>query len=88
MKDIAAPAGNVCLVSFDYPDRYKAQAVLKAALGRTGAVELLDPPSLPERAFTPNRLAMVTAGLFAGLVLGGIALAVRRHRTANFVTQS
>ncbi|MDR3699643.1 MAG: hypothetical protein P4L56_08425 [Candidatus Sulfopaludibacter sp.] len=85
VKDIHAPIGNVCLVSFDYPDRYRAQAVLKAAVGRTGAVELLDPPSLPERAFTPNRLAMVMAGLFAGLVLGGMALAVRRHRTPALV---
>ena len=88
IKDIAAPTGNVCMVSFDYPDRYKAKAVLDAAIGRTGAVELLDPPSLPERPFTPNRLAMVTAGLFAGFVLGGIALAVRRHRNPTFVTQS
>jgi hypothetical protein len=86
VKDIHAPIGNVCLVSFDYPDRYKAQVVLKAAIGRTGAVELLDPPSLPERAFTPNRLAMVMAGLFAGLVLGGFALAVRRTRTPALVT--
>jgi len=86
--DIAAPAGTVCMVSFDYPDRYKAQAVLKAAIGRSDTVELLDPPSLPERAFTPNRLAMVAAGLLAGLVLGAIALALRRHRTSNFVTQS
>lgn len=88
VKDIAAPTGNVCMVSFDYPDRHKAQAVLEAAIGRTGAVELLDPPSLPERPFTSNRLPMVTTGLLAGFVLGGIALAVRRYRTPNSVTLS
>ena len=86
VKEISAPIGKVCTLSFDYPDRYKAQAVLKAAVGRTSAVEVLDPPSLPERAFTPNRLAIVMAGLFAGLALGGIALAVRRHRTPALVT--
>ncbi len=45
-------------------------------------------PACRSAPFTPNRLAMVTAGLFAGFVLGGIALAVRRHRTPTFVTQS
>jgi len=33
-----------------------------------------------EQALTPNRLAIVVVALFAGLVAGAIALAVRRHR--------
>ena len=34
--------------------------------------QILDPPSLPVKPYSPNRLKLCGIGLFAGLVLGGI----------------
>jgi hypothetical protein len=84
-RDIGIDNAKACTVTFDYSDRYKAQAVMKeivARIGATGAakIEVLDPASLPAQAFRPNRLAITTTALFAGLLAGAITLAVRRHR--------
>ena len=81
IRNVETPRARVCIVSFEYPDRYKAYGVLQQIVARVNTVEVLDPPSLPEQAFWPNRLAIALAALFSGLVMGGIALAVRRHRT-------
>src|SRR5450631_320848 len=35
---------------------------------------MIDPPSLPTRPFSPNRFKMSLIGLFAGMILGGIAV--------------
>jgi LPS O-antigen subunit length determinant protein (WzzB/FepE family) len=44
-------------------------------------LEVIDSPSLPEKADSPNRLAIAATGLGIGLLLGTIALFVRRPRT-------
>ncbi|SPE39609.1 membrane hypothetical protein [Candidatus Sulfopaludibacter sp. SbA3] len=85
VQSLNATKGKVCIVRFDYSDRYKAQRavqeiVSKIAESWTVKVEVLDPPQVAEQALTPNRLAIVVVALFAGLVAGAIALAVRRHR--------
>jgi len=36
--------------------------------------QMIDPPSLPTKPFSPNRLKMSLAGLFAGLVFGAIVV--------------
>jgi hypothetical protein len=79
VRDLVVPNRKICTVQFDYSDRYKAQAVLRDIVAKVG-VDVLDPASLPERAFTPNRLALVMTALFVGLLTGAIALAVRRRR--------
>lgn len=84
VREVGAGNRKFCSVQFDYSDRYKAQGVLKEIVARIGT-EVLDPPSLPEQAFTPNRLAIVTTALLAGLLAGTVALAVRRHRTPVLV---
>ena len=85
-----APAQNgdvpAFVISFEYPDKFKAQAVVRELMasffrqdnlrrGNQGPfaaeiLEVLDPASLPQRQFFPNRPMMVAAGL-----LGGAALA-------------
>lgn len=73
-------------VSFEYTDRYKAQKVVremvaKMAATETAPLEVLDPASLPEQSFEPNRFFIVFLALVVGLLLGGVLLAVRQHRT-------
>ncbi len=79
------PTAKACVLSFEYSDRYKAQQVLREIVARAGGVDVLDPPSLAERPFTPNRLALVLCGLFAGLLLGVLILAYRSRRTPALV---
>ncbi len=79
VEPVHTPAGQFCVVSFDYSDRTNARAVLLQIVVKAGG-DILDPPSLPERPFAPNRLSLVLAALLAGLMLGAIALVVRRHR--------
>jgi len=85
VKRIDSPRASVCLIQFEYPDRYKAAATLRDIVAKIEAThadaQVLDPASFPEKAYTPNRLVLVMGALFAGLVLGTVMLNVRRHRT-------
>jgi hypothetical protein len=81
--------GVTFTVTFEYPDRYKAQAVthdLTAALAEQikstsgSPLTLLDPPSLPQGPSSPNRAAIIGVGFAAGMVLGLIVLGIRRRR--------
>ena len=52
----------------------KNDSELASSMERTQQGEhfrILDPPSLPTKPFSPNRLKLFGIGLFAGLVLGG-----------------
>ena len=82
------------LISCENPDKLKAQAVVRELVSRfieqnnaaqrnqgpsTGQIlEILDPPSLPQRHFFPNRAMIVTAGLLGGAMLGLLAVLVWR----------
>jgi LPS O-antigen subunit length determinant protein (WzzB/FepE family) len=94
----AAPAQNggvpAFLISFEYPDKFKAQAVVRELLasffrqnrlergdqGPSAAeiLEVLDPANLPQRSFYPNRPMIVAAGLLGGAVLGLLVVLVWR----------
>ncbi|MGA2772023.1 MAG: hypothetical protein ABSG26_14510 [Bryobacteraceae bacterium] len=85
------------VISCEYPDKLKAQAVVRElvtkfyrqwvatqmAHGPSGPeqLEVLDPPSLPQRPFFPNRPMIVAAGLLGGAVLGLLAVLVWRSAT-------
>ena len=45
------------------------------------SLEVLDPPSLPTSPERPSRLTIAAAGLGAGLLIGAIAIFLRRPRT-------
>ena len=95
----AAPA---FLISYEYPDKLKAQAVVRelvssfiqqnAATQSTRqpsaveSLEILDPPSLPQGPAFPNRPNIVAVGLFGGAVLGLLALLVWRRRRGRYAT--
>ena len=56
------------LISFEYPDRLKAQAVVRELTARfNGSAEVLTPASLPEKPSGPDRLAITGIGLGVGL---------------------
>jgi uncharacterized protein involved in exopolysaccharide biosynthesis len=75
-------------LSFRNPDREAAQRVTRELTNQMVeatksdrsplTLEVLDPATLPERATSPNRAALVGAGLAAGLGLGFLFLGVRR----------
>ncbi|MGB7721984.1 MAG: hypothetical protein WBL65_18940 [Bryobacteraceae bacterium] len=91
-----AQGGGVAafLISFEYPDKFKAQAVVRELLssffrqnkldrgdqGPSAVVNLviLDPPNLPQRRLGPNRSMIVGAGLLGGAVLGLLVVLVWR----------
>ena len=90
---IVSPAGKpggvppAFALTFEYPDRYKAQAVardLTSALsesmsGSNGPqLQVLDPPSLPTEPVSPRRSRIVIMGLIGGLVAGVLLVGVRR----------
>jgi uncharacterized protein involved in exopolysaccharide biosynthesis len=53
------------------------QSELATNLNKTQEGEhfrMIDPPSLPTKLFSPNRFAMSLGGLFAGLILGAVAV--------------
>jgi hypothetical protein len=89
LHPVSPSTRNVLLLSFDYTDRDKATHVLRDVIAKIGAgpagaqIEILDPPSLPETAFTPNRLAIVLGALLVGLLLGAALAMVRRQRTLS-----
>lgn len=82
------------VISCEYPDKLKAQAVVRElvtrfyrqwvatqmAHGPSGPeqLEVLWPPSLPQRHFYANRPMIVAAGLLGGAVLGLLAVLVWR----------
>jgi uncharacterized protein involved in exopolysaccharide biosynthesis len=82
------------LISFEYPDKFKAQAVVRELVasffwqnrldrgdqGSSAAeiLKVLDPASLPQRPFFPNRLMIVAVGLLGGVVLGLLVVLVWR----------
>lgn len=82
------------VISCEYPGKLKAQAVVRElvtrfyrqwvatqmAHGPSGPeqLEVLDPPSLPQRPFFPNRPMIVAVGLLGGAVLGLLAVLVWR----------
>jgi uncharacterized protein involved in exopolysaccharide biosynthesis len=81
-------------ISFEYPDRGKAQAVVRALTARFSEfntakagnelIEVLNPANLPEKPSQPNRLAVMAIGLTVGLALGlclslGVFLLRTRH---------
>ena len=84
------------LISCEYPDNLKAQAVVRELVTRFARqnvaiqraqgpsaeenLEVLDPASLPERPSFPNRPIIVTVGLFGGAALGLLAVLVWRGR--------
>ena len=67
--------------------RYKAQQVLQRVVAQAVAapanakIEVLDPPSLPEQPFQPNRIILTLFGLVAGVLLGAAwgGLSARRR---------
>jgi hypothetical protein len=82
------------VISCEYPDKLKAQAVVyelqtrfqeqnvaiqrKQGPSSQELLEVLDPASLPQRSFYPNRPMIVTVGLLGGALLGLLAVLVRR----------
>ena len=89
-----APAQNggvpAFVISFEYPDKFKAQAVVRKLVNSfftqnnlergnqappaAEILKVLDPASLPQRRLGPNRPMMVAAGLLGGAVLGLLAV--------------
>src|ERR1039457_2249629 len=68
------------LISFGYPDRLKAQAVVRELTARfNGPAEVFTPASLPEKPSQPDRLAIMGIGLGVGLVLGLLFVFLRRR---------
>jgi LPS O-antigen subunit length determinant protein (WzzB/FepE family) len=69
-------------ISFQYPDRVKAQAMTRELAQRfvegSGSMQVLDAATLPERPSTPNRLAFTLLGLVLGIGAGTLAVGIRR----------
>ena len=60
-------------ISFQYPDRYKAQAVVREVVARilpAGGLQVVAQPTLPDHPSEPDRLRILAIGLGAGLMLG------------------
>jgi uncharacterized protein involved in exopolysaccharide biosynthesis len=65
-------------ISFEYPDRLKAQAVVRELTARfNGSAEVLTPATLPEKPSQPDRPAIVAIGLGVGLALGLLCVFLR-----------
>ena len=72
-------------ISFNGEDPRQAQAVTSEltaqfvdALKDSAPLEVLDPASLPQSAFSPNRPAWLAAGLVLGIAAGLVLLGIRR----------
>jgi len=85
---------NSFAIRYEYPNRYKAQAVVREVVTtlfetnfmlsrQTGAtrqnLEVVSPAVLPEQPSSPNRLSIAVMGLTGGLMLGGLLTAFRRR---------
>uniref|UniRef100_Q02AJ8 Lipopolysaccharide biosynthesis n=1 Tax=Solibacter usitatus (strain Ellin6076) TaxID=234267 RepID=Q02AJ8_SOLUE len=60
-------------ISFRYPDRYKARAVVGEVVARilpAGGLQVVTQPTLPDHTSEPDRLRISAIGLGAGLALG------------------
>ena len=84
-------------ISFQYPDRFKAQAVtgeltqlfiVRNLVGRGPTLAVLDVPSLPQKPVYPNRAVILIMGLVVGLVIGLGILVARRSRQAHLGKQN
>ncbi|MCU1237603.1 MAG: lipopolysaccharide biosynthesis [Candidatus Solibacter sp.] len=84
-------SGAELRISYASPDPRKAQAVTSALATRFASIwpdapptsdlafEVPEPASLPVKPVAPNRLAFLSAGLGAGVVVGLLAAASIRH---------
>ena len=91
--------GQAFSIVFQYPDRYKAAQVVRRLTVAYQqefpptpggpVLRVLEAPLTPLLPFYPNRLAMVTAGLIAGMLTGLLSLKIwRRTRDYAVVTMS
>ena len=72
-------------LSFQYTDRYKAQAATRDLVTRiVGGMpsEVLDPPSMPLAPSSPNRIQIALFGIVAGGLLGMAASRFRQDTAA------
>jgi uncharacterized protein involved in exopolysaccharide biosynthesis len=82
---------RVFKISFAYPDARKAlnttnglitRLIFEATSNRDAAgfsIDILDPPTLPQRPISPSRTRFMLIGFFTGLVLALVALLARRR---------
>jgi hypothetical protein len=71
--EIGPADANSFRISFQYPNRYKAQAVVRDVAVRlisAGGLQLVTQPTLPDHPSEPDRLRMSAIGLGAGFALG------------------
>jgi hypothetical protein len=81
-------AKGAFIVSFTYPDRWKAQHATRDLVARFTGVpqsptEVLDPASLPQSPGFPNRPAIAMLGTIVGIVLGVAASHLRKMAPAT-----
>jgi LPS O-antigen subunit length determinant protein (WzzB/FepE family) len=70
-----------------YVRRERARALeLKKTDGVAGDLMVVDPASFPESPVAPDRPTLAAGGLAAGLLLGALALRLRRNRSQNLQT--
>jgi hypothetical protein len=77
-------------ISFEYPDRQKAQSVVSSLMQGVGQgssirIEPIDMPSYPSNPYYPRRPAIIGSGLLAGM-LAGLAFAWFLHRRQHSTT--
>lgn len=87
----SAASVHAASIAFQYSDPVKAQAVVRMIVSHAldlsvanparGKLEVLDPGTLPQRAFEPNRLAWALLGFFIGLLFGTAWHVGGRYRT-------
>ncbi len=78
-----APEGTATEVSFDYPQQYRAQAVVVRLIDRllaenvhvpgAGTLELVDPATYPHHSLPGKLSQMMAQGLLGGALLGAAA---------------
>lgn len=87
-----APVGTATELSFDYPQPYRAQAVVGRLVNRlvvenlrlhsAGTLELVDPPTYPQHSLPGKFSQMMAQGLVGGALLGAAAGWWRARRAA------
>lgn len=69
-------------ISFEYPDRAMAQKVTRHLTDKFVAtvpsIQVIDPPSLPQKPARPNWLSFMAAGLALGVGAGWLLFGIRR----------
>lgn len=96
IKPAAQRDSNIFVVRFRDADRFLAQRVVQDLVSRlidenlrsglagsSATVDLLDPPSLPQRPVTPARVNVMAMGLLAGLLSGALVATLRRRAPAR-----